>query len=150
MKRRINSALAGIIAVFALVVLAGCERSSDAPPPPPVKYSLKLYGDDVEPLRTFTGINGTAGEGIAYITVEGDSDYTKVVGTWVLEPEGSTADGERAADSKYKVTLYSGTKVLRIWYVPYATAGEGMGYLKTNESADYTKVAGSFTIEPLK
>lgn len=126
MKRFTNFALAGIIALLSLIALTGCERAPETPPPP-TKYSVKLYGDSVEPLRTFVGTGGTASEGIAYIVRDGDSEHTKIAGTFVIEPEGSPSSAERAADSKYRVTLYSSNGSLRVWYVPYATASEGIG-----------------------
>ena len=148
--KRLTSALAGIVAILALVVLTGCGESSNAPPPPPVKYSLKLYGDSTEPLRTFIGTRATAGEGIAYVITEGDNEYTRAVGTWVLEPEGALPAAERAADSKYKVVLYNGSTVLRTWYTSYATAGEGIVFIKTAEGVDYTRASGTITLEVLK
>ncbi len=135
-------------ACLALVLLTGCGRESEGPPAPPTRYTVSVYGDAVEPLRTYTGTQATAGEGIAYIVTEGSSDYTKAVGTFVIEPENA-GPATRSADSKYKVTLYAGSKVLREWYTAYATAGEGIGYIKTAEGVDYTRVAGTFTIEPL-
>ncbi len=133
MQRFTKFALAGIIALLSLIALTGCERAPETPPPPPTRYSVKLYGDSVEPLRTFVGTGGTAGEGIAYIVRDGDTEYTKIAGTFVIEPVDTPSSAERSADSKYRVTLYGSNGVLRIWYVPYATAGEGIAYLKTSE-----------------
>ncbi len=150
MKRFTNFALAGIITLLSLIALTGCAPDPNVPQPPPTKYSVKLYGDSVEPLRTFVGTGGTAGEGIAYIVRDGDTEHTKVAGTFVIEPVDIPSTAERSADSKYRVTLYGSNGVLRIWYVPYATAGEGIAYLKTSEKSDYTRIGGSFSLEPLK
>lgn len=149
MKRLLSTTLAGLVALFALVALTGCDSAPEAPPPPPVKYTLTVYGDGAEPLRTFRGTRGTAGEGIAYIIIDGQTEYTRVNGTFVVEPEGAVSVTKRAPDSKYKVTLYSGTTALHEWYTSYASAGEGIAYIKTGEGVDYTRVGGTFVIEPL-
>ncbi len=150
MKRIINLALAGIFAVVSLVVLTGCDSTPETPPPPATVYNVSLYGDDVEPIRTFSSTRISTGEGIAWVQLEGDTEFTRMAGTFIVEPEGTSSAAERALDSKYKVTLYVGSKVLRIWYVAVVSTGENLAWIKTTEAKEYTRINGTFIVELLK
>lgn len=151
MKRLISSAAARLLGIvaLALIVLTGCERAPEGPPPPPTVYTIKLYADEIEPLRTFRTTQVSTGEGIAWVMEEGKMEYTRVAGTFVVEPEGAASAAERASDSKYKVTLYVGSKVLRTWYVTGISTGENLAWIRADEKAEWTRINGTFVVEPL-
>lgn len=149
MKRIISFAAAIVLAAVSLVGLTGCERAPEAPKPPPTQYNITLY-DDGEIVRTFTGTGANANEGVAYFKVGDDTWYTQVAGTFILEAVGNPSGAERSADSKYKIELYSGKKVIRTWYAPDANANGGVGYFKVSGSTEYTQIGGTYTLELLR
>lgn len=149
MKRLIGFATALALAVISMGVLTGCSSEPEGPKPPPTQYNITLY-DDGEIVRTFTGIEANANDGVAYLKIEGDQWYTQVAGTFILEAVGNPPGAERAADSKYKIELYSGRKVIRTWYAPDANANGGVAYFKVSGSNEYTQIGGTYTLELLK
>ncbi len=135
--------------MLALVALTACDRAPETPPPPPTVYSVKLYADDVEPLRTYSTTRVSTGEGIAWVLEEGKTEYTRIAGTFVVEPQGALSAAERAHDSKYKVTLYVGSKVLRTWYVAGVSTGENIAWIRADDKSEWTRINGTFIVEPL-
>ena len=63
---------------------------------------------------------------------------------------GWTAEGMPVGSmAKLKVTVFSGDKIVRVWYATEGASNGGIGYFKTPGATNWTYVGGTYVVEPL-
>ena len=90
-----------------------------------------------------------AGDAKGYAVAEGHTEWSTFGGSFVVEPKGSAKTATRTPASKYKVTLFSGNKVVREWFAPQTSSGTGKIYVMPEGADDWTIIGGTFLVEPL-
>ena len=145
----IAAAIAAVIVLIVVIVNNRKPSVEEAPtPPPPVTHKVTLYNNG-EIVKTIRATYAYASEGGGYACAEGDQQYTMFGGCYVIEPIDSSSTAPRVAESKYKVTLYDGGKVVREWYANYAYGSKGGAYLQSDGATHYTMIGGTFLVEPI-
>lgn len=143
---------AASVAVIIVIVVIGKSRkpaADEAPPaPPPITHKVTLFnnGEVVKAIRA-THAYASEGGGLAY--GEGDQQYTMFGGCYVVERIDSPATAPRVPESKFRVTLYDGGKIVREWYASSAYGIKGGALLYATGTKHYTMIGGTYLVEPI-
>ncbi len=144
----IAAAIAVVIVLIVVIVNRKPAVEEAPPPPPPVTHKVTLYNNG-EIVKTIRATYAYASESGGYACADGDQQNTMFGGCFVIEPIDSGATAPRMPESKFKVTLFDGGKVVREWYANYAYASKGGAYLQAAGAEQNTMIGGCFLVEPI-
>ncbi len=111
-----------------------------------IRYQVTQYsGGNV--VGSWGAISCTLADGKAFLQIPGNSMRTVVAGTFVVEPSGSAVMPGPAMPNKYRITLYSSGKAVRVWETPYYPIFADAVVIQMPGVNDRTMVNGTYAVE---